>query len=298
MHKCYVILLLLLIGGCLCANYTLQLKTNNLAVYARNPVSEPLKTMLQALDGNIDSFQMNLGVYIDYPAPLFLMESNEEYQTLALGKAKIVEFSDAFYNGTEKRIYVRPLVSIQENHRKVLMHEYIHWYLEQIFYQTPLWFHEGMAVYYSRQSDFEHYVYFLQQSFFGKQSDLFRLSYNYPEKKEDWSLFYLSSSMAVRYMNEKNTEKWQKFWEQAAENKRSGMQTAFPDCFTITYNTSLYDFHKNFAKYVKHLSYQYLFWSINALLAMILPVVVIIAWRIRKKRQAALPDLPLPEDET
>jgi len=33
------------------------------------------------------------------------------------------------------------------------------------------------------------------------------------------------------------------------------------------------------------------------LLALLLPVILIIAWRIRKKRMSALPDLPLPEDD-
>jgi hypothetical protein len=29
----------------------------------------------------------------------------------------------------------------------------------------------------------------------------------------------------------------------------------------------------------------------------LIPIILIIAWRIRKKRLASLPDLPLPEDE-
>jgi hypothetical protein len=208
-----------------------------------------------------------------------------------------VEFSDAFYSGTEKRIYVKPLASIQENHRKILLHEYIHWYLEQIFTQTPLWFHEGMATHFSRQMGFEQYLFFLQESFLGKKSDLFRLSYNYPEKKEDWPLFYLSSTMAVSYLKEKKNEQWNNFWELVAQQQRKNQQTPFTEYFNRAFQTTFYDFHKGYAGYIKHLRYQYLFWSINALLALLLPVILIIAWRIRKKRMSALPDLPLPEDD-
>ena len=297
MKRQFLLFILLGVARFLFSSYPLQLKTNNLAIYAAEPLSKPLTEMLGKLDDNIDAFQMELGVYLDALAPVYLIESNRSYQTLALGKAKIVEFSDAFYSGTEKRIYVKPLASIQENHRKILLHEYIHWYLEQIFTQTPLWFHEGMATHFSRQMGFEQYLFFLQESFLGKKSDLFRLSYNYPEKKEDWPLFYLSSTMAVSYLKEKKNEQWNNFWELVAQQQRKNQQTPFTEYFNRAFQTTFYNFHKEYAGYIKHLRYQYLFWSINALLALLLPVILIIAWRIRKKRMSALPDLPLPEDD-
>ena len=297
MKRQFLLFILLGVARFLFSSYPLQLKTNNLAIYASEPLSQPLTEMLGKLDDNIDAFQMELGVYLDALAPVYLIESDRSYQTLALGKAKIVEFSDAFYSGKEKRIYVKPLASIQENHRKILLHEYIHWYLEQIFTQTPLWFHEGMATHFSQQMGFEQYLFFLQESFLGKKSDLFRLSYNYPEKKEDWPLFYLSSTMAVSYLKEKKNEQWNNFWELVAQQQRKNQQTPFTEYFNRAFQTTFYNFHKEYAGYIKHLRYQYLFWSINALLALLLPVILIIAWRIRKKRMSALPDLPLPEDD-
>ncbi|HNQ39360.1 MAG TPA: hypothetical protein PLJ90_05105 [Candidatus Cloacimonas sp.] len=297
MKRQFLLFILLGVARFLFSSYPLQLKTNNLAIYASEPLSQPLTEMLGKLDDNIDAFQMELGVYLDALAPVYLIESDRSYQTLALGKAKIVEFSDAFYSGKEKRIYVKPLASIQENHRKILLHEYIHWYLEQIFTQTPLWFHEGMATHFSQQMGFEQYLFFLQESFLGKKSDLFRLSYNYPEKKEDWALFYLSSTMAVSYLKEKKNEQWNNFWESVAQQQRKNQQTPFTEYFNRAFQTTFYNFHKEYAGYIKHLRYQYLFWSINALLALLLPVILIIAWRIRKKRLSALPDLPLPEDD-
>ena len=297
LKKQILLLILLCLAGFLFSSYSIQLKTNNLAIYASEPLSQPLTEMLWKLDDNIDAFQMEMGVYLDSLAPVYLIESNRSYQTLALGKTEIVEFSDAFYSGKEKSIYVKPLASIQENHRKVLMHEYIHWYLDNILTQTPLWFHEGMASHYSQQMGFEQYLYFLEQSFLGKVSDLYRLSYGYPKKKEDWPLFYLSSTMAVSYMQEKKKEEWNAFWELVAKEQRNNQRAPFIDSFDYAYHTTLYDFHNEFAKYTSHLRYQYLFWGINAFLAMLTPIILLIAWRIRKKRLAALPDLPLPEDD-
>lgn len=103
--------------------------------------------------------------------------------------------------------------------------------------------------------------------------------------------------MAVSYLKEKKNEQWNNFWESVAQQQRKNQQIPFTEYFNRAFQTTFYNFHKEYAGYIKHLRYQYLFWSINALLALLLPVILIIAWRIRKKRLSALPDLPLPEDD-
>ncbi|PKN71909.1 MAG: hypothetical protein CVU50_09590 [Candidatus Cloacimonetes bacterium HGW-Cloacimonetes-3] len=278
--------------------YTLRHKTNNLAIYSEAAVSGNLKNGLEGLDPRIDALQMSLGIYIDKPASIYLVKDHESYQRLSLGKAKIVEFSDAFYSGNEGRIYIRPVEEIKESFTNTLLHEYIHWYLENIFAHTPLWFHEGMAVQYSGQMGFERYVYFLQQSFFGRSSDLFRMSYSYPKKQEDWQIFYLSSSMAVRFMRENKDNEWAFFWELVSRQQKAGKKAVFSEGFSQAYRTNLYDFHLLFAAYVKRLRFQYLFWGINSLLAIFLPLVLILAHHQKRKRMALLPDLPEPVDET
>jgi len=102
----FLLFILLGVARFLFSSYPLQLKTNNLAIYASEPLSQPLTEMLGKLDDNIDAFQMELGVYLDALAPVYLIESDRSYQTLALGKAKIVEFSDAFYSGKEKKEFM------------------------------------------------------------------------------------------------------------------------------------------------------------------------------------------------
>lgn len=288
---------LLLCCSSLLADYSLQLKTTNLAVYAEKPIHPSLQKSLQRLDAKIDDLQMELGIYMDSPAPIYLVKDHASYQSLALGRAKIVEFSDAFYSGSERRIYIRPGEEVADGYFKTLLHEYIHWYLESIFAHAPLWFHEGMATHFSGQMGFERYLYYLQQSFLGRSSDLFRMSYNYPAKREDWQIFYLSSSMAVRYMSERKPRAWKRFWDTVALNRRNGQKTMFSDCFAFAYRSNLYDFHRDYSAYTKSLRYQYLFWGFNSLLALLLPFVLIIGYHIRRRKMRLLPDLPEAEDE-
>jgi hypothetical protein len=279
------------------SHYTLRLKTPNLEVYAESPINAAQSATFARVDNKIDDMQMELGIYVDRPASIYLVKDHASYQRLALGKAHIVEFSDAFYSGGEQKIYIRPQAEVVDNYIKVILHEYIHWYLETIFEHTPLWFHEGMATQYSGQMGFERYVYFLQQSFLGQHSDLFRMSYAYPAKKEDWQIFYLSSSMAVRFMRDRKPNEWKRFWDTVAANKRNGHRAVFSECFAFSYRTTMYDFHQQFATYTKSLRYQYLFWGFNSLLALLLPFVLIIGYSIRRKRMSRLPDLPEVEEE-
>lgn len=294
----FVVLLFTMLLTCkLTAAYTLQSRTGNLAIYAETPVQARLMENLVKLDERIDKLQMDLGLYTDKQAVLFLVKDHKSYQQLSLGKEKIVEFSEAFYNGSEGRIYIRPPVEMKDSFTNVVMHEYIHWYLEEFFHNTPLWFHEGMATYYSGQMGFERYLYFLQQSFIGNGSDLFRMSYKYPEKQEDWPIFYLSSSMAVRFMREKKAQEWSRFMDYASQAKHRGEKAVFSEGFAFTYRNNAYDFHRQFAAYIKKLRFQYLFWGTNSLVAISLPIVVILGYFRRRRRMAAMPELPEPIDE-
>ena len=291
------ILLLCWLSVCMFATeYPLQFKTANLALYADKKPSPQIQQTLFALDSRIDELQMQLGVYLDELAPIYLMESEKTYNELALGKAQIVEFSDAFYDGKQQCIYLRPLTVQRSDYPGILLHEYLHWYLEKLFLRAPLWFHEGMAMHFSGQMGFDKYLIFLQQSFIGRSSDLFRLSSHYPENRDDWQIFYLSSSMAIRYMSDRHAESWKRFWELVAYAHRKGEKAEFSSYFALAYNTNLYDFHLGFSAWAHKLRWQYLIWGLNAMLALLLPLIVVLGYRNRQKRRAALPDLPEPED--
>jgi hypothetical protein len=279
------------------AEYSMQLRTNNLAVYSVTPPNQEMQNTLQRLDRKIDELQSQLGVYVDERACLWLIKNDSEYSELALGKARIVEFSEAFYDGKDQRIYVRPITISKSDYPGILLHEYLHWYLEKLFKSTPLWFHEGMAMHFSGQMGFDRYLSFLRLSFVGQRSDLFRLSASYPEKQSEWEIFYLSSSMAIRYMSEHYPENWKRFWDIVAYYHRKGDKPDFSNCFITTYNISLFDFHLAFSAWSSKLRWQYLIWGLNAFLAMLLPPIVVLGFLIRRKRRNALPDLPEPEIE-
>ncbi|MCB5262030.1 MAG: hypothetical protein LHW64_02215 [Candidatus Cloacimonetes bacterium] len=253
----------------------------------------------RALSQKIADLQITLSIYPKARVKIYIVHGEQEYHKLSLGKAEIVEFSDAFYSGADRAIYIRSQDQILENYLKILVHEYIHWYLEELFISAPLWFHEGMATYFSGQMGYERYLMYLRESLINPKSDLFRIGYFYPENKADWPRFYLGSAMAVRYMQDKHQEQWGRFWNIVAAYHHQEQKVRFSEAFANAYHTSLWDFHQDFERYSKRQGYLYLIVAINSLIFAFLAILMPFAARKRRRRMRNMPDLPdLPDIST
>lgn len=253
--------------------------------------------ILDELHSRADALQRELGIYTTRSAQIYIIDDPDLYKALSLGKNSIVEFSDAFYSSAEERIYIRSREQISGSYHQVIYHEYLHWLLDQLFESAPLWFHEGMATYYSGQLGYDRYLSFIRASFWGESSDLFLLSFSYPEDQQDWDNYYLSSYFALKWMRDKNPQSWKRFWDHTAGYWRRGYRTDFISAFRVVYGQSLWSFNQTFRAYTRSLATQYLVIGINSLILAMLPAILIIAYRIRRKRRLALPDLPIPEDD-
>jgi isopentenyl phosphate kinase len=91
--------------------------------YSTQKLSPALQNISKMLDDRIGNLQMELGIYPSIKVPIYIIPNRIEYHKLSFGKEDIVEFSDAFYNAEEGRIYIRSGDQIVENYLKILMHE-------------------------------------------------------------------------------------------------------------------------------------------------------------------------------
>lgn len=299
MHRLLTFLLLLAVLLPLTAETELRFKhqgSSDYAEYYSTSSSFQSASLSKQLDEKIFALQSELGLYTSRKVQISVLNTPSEYHSLSRGKDKIVEFSDAFYSSAEQRIYIRSKQEIQESYLQVLVHEYLHWYLDQIFEETPLWFHEGMATYFAGQLGYERYLLFLQNSFWGKPGELLLPGNTYPKEQKELQSFYLSSYFAIKWMKEKNQASWKTFWDITAQSWRRGYKTEFSQSFRQAYGMEQWAFHFSFNKYTKRLSYQYLFVAINSIVLALMPFVLILAARKRRRKRALLPDLPLPEE--
>jgi len=290
--------LLFILGICSLSalEYNVVHTSEYIAYYSPEPISSSMRRIASLLDDRIADLHQNLGLYPTAKVAVYIVPDKHSYRELSIGRADIIEFSDAFYSGSEGRIYIRSGDQIEDSYTNVLMHEYIHWYVEQYFISTPLWFHEGMAVYFSGQLGYERYLVYLRESLRGKKGNLYRLSYNYPQERRDWELFYLSSAMAVRYMQNSHTENWKEFWDIVAAGHRAGGRLRFSEVFVMSYRTSVYDFTRAFEVQSRRQGYLYLFAAVNGIIFLILPVVMLVIARKRRKILNRMQDYDLPEE--
>lgn len=289
-----VLLIWAALGG---INYQFVANSRYVSLYGTSETPASTAQMRLMLDQGIDLIQMETGIYIEGGPEVFLVPNAQSYQRLSLGRDRIVEFSDAFYSSIEERVYIRSRAELGNDFVKTLIHEYTHWYLEQIFEGSTLWFHEGMAMLFARQLNMESYLWFVQQRFFGQASDLFQMSYEYPTTSTQWQIYYLTSYFAVSYLKDKKPEGWKRFWTLAAANYKANIRSSFIRSFNTAFGTSLLDFNYEFRDYSKKLSWQYLILGLNSLIFALLPFILIFVYLKRKKKMQKLPDLDYADAE-
>lgn len=270
------------------------------SIYGTKETPASTAELRAMLDAGIDLIQMETGVYLDDGPEIFIVPDRESYQRLSLGRDKVVEFSDAFYSSIEERVYIHSREQIGQDFVKVLIHEYTHWFLDHLFDGTTLWFHEGLATLYANQLSVESYLHFTQQRFFGRQSDLFQMSWEYPTQPSEWQNYYLTSYFAIRYLKDKKEQGWRRFWDAVAAGRKEGHRLMFTRVFNASFNTTLLDFNAEFRAHCQGLAWQYLILGFNSILLACLPFLLFFVARKRRRKLRSLPDLPLPvetEDE-
>ncbi|NLO43377.1 MAG: hypothetical protein GX106_00230 [Candidatus Cloacimonetes bacterium] len=284
--------------SCLCLfGFSLYYESDLIEIYSHSPLSQSEQQLGKTLDSRITEFQKNMGIYPSEKASIYIIRDEKEYRSFSLGRAQIVEHSNGFYDSKDNVIRVRAPEHVKENYVNLLLHEYIHWYIDLLFQNAPLWFHEGLATSQSQPLGYERYLIYLRESLINPSGNLFRLSYSYPQRKEDWDGFYISSTMALRFMQEQHEKQWERFWSRVAQEYWAGKKAHFSRTFSQSYGETMWDFHTRFTAHSKRQGYFYLVVLGNSLLIALLPFVMLIAAHKRRKKMKLLPDMPLINDE-
>ncbi len=299
-------LIFLILLGCLGlgaqdTTWKVAASTDYFVIYSVDGTFPGGRAFVDELEERVGLLQMDLGVYPHRKAEIRIVPDRARYQSLAKGRGAIVEFSEAFYSMRERRIYVRSIDQIPRNYGGLILHEYTHWFLDELISQAPLWLHEGMATHSGGQMGLERYYYYVRERFWGNRLDLIDFGHSYPQQQENWELYYVTSYFAVRYMREKDPAAWKGFWGIVAANNRLGQKTDFNRAFEQAYGLNLYTFNQEFAAASKRQAWIYLITGFTSLLFAVLPFLVIFARIRQKKKMKTLPDLELPappEDET
>ena len=164
----------------------------------------------------IDNFQIRVGMYTDFPLRIVVAANHEDYQNLVRDAGGVLEFSEAHYNRAQQTVYLRHPSDMKQVERLgvTMLHEYIHAYVDHYWRDAPLWFHEGMAVYFTEGVGLERSAQYALAALFGHALTLPEMN-EYPAGAASWEMFYTKSALAVQYLYTRRQERFFDLWEEA-----------------------------------------------------------------------------------
>lgn len=243
--------------------------------------------IMDHLPSLIGRFQMEIGVYPKFVAKVYLSHNQQDFQNIVATFGGITEHSNAFYSRRDSVIYIKSFVEIgtTESFYQILHHEYIHAFIDYHLHDVPLWFHEGMAVHFSRQFS-TNMVYSLGMDYLlRKTHHISTMERNYPTDQASLATFYAKSAMAVKYLHEQDKPGLSlMFRTDKSFNK------AFNRSFKKSPELFYYEFEQDFQKKII-LNAVYV---VGTMLGLIFPVIFIWGWirraTIKKKRDKSTPE--------
>ena len=275
-----LLLILSLLSPLLSIDYPelLQREENGLTFRYQQRDQQLIEQLHSLIIKDIDEFQRAIGFYPEIMGEIIIAPNMEFYQNIIAGHRGIIEFSEALYSPSEKRIYIRNPRDLKNfsRLRRIILHEYIHLFLDTQFDNIPLWFHEGMAVFFSGDLTFERELLYARDFLLGNSLNLNEMVGRYPEGRIRWNSFYAKSALAVKYLYTNHPDEFYTLWEY--NDEPADFSLAFFRAFNLTprqFSPLLEDYLKKRFRLEILLAFTGIIWGV-------LPFILLLAW-LRKR---------------
>jgi len=158
-----------------------------------------IETIKSELSDRIVSFQYAIGRFPDIELVINVAPDTKTYESWWKTNHVIFENSIGFADLNTNQIYIKNPRSLRsrEDFYSLLMHEYIHLFIYYYFHDAPLWFHEGMAHYFSSSFNFDN-LHYIRTNAFKTGFLLLRYQYQYPDNAQSISPYYFQSFLIFR----------------------------------------------------------------------------------------------------
>ncbi len=271
-----------------------EIQTENFLIVYENINPEYIKRFAKYLEKDVDTFQRKIGKYPDYKVKIIVAKNDKDYLEIIKPKKKIIEFSNAVYFPGSNTIVIKnpKFVIDYDTIHRVVLHEYIHSFVHYYFYNPPLWFNEGMAVYFSGDFGIDRELRFVYSYLLMRNPlALNQMKYDYPKNRSEWEFFYSKSALAVKYLYTKNINRFIYFWSRAHK------QGDFYKTFRLSYLMSVKTFSKEFEKYCKTHFKLMIVLASSTVLWGLMPILLIIIFIKKKLKYRKIYKTEVIEDE-
>jgi len=149
----------------------------NITIQSNKP--EFAENLAQNLSEKIFEFHKKIGKYPNMNVNILIAENRKEFQIWTGKNTGIIEHSQAFYDGSTDTIYIRNLKEIKniEKLKRTLLHEYIHAFNRHYWKNLPLWFNEGMSVFFAGELNLNRELNFSKDYILGNTRTLQQMKY-------------------------------------------------------------------------------------------------------------------------
>lgn len=253
-------------------------KFDNIHIFAEESQKKLAETISFQLNNNISNFQKSIGAYDDNLVQIIIAKDGAEYHSWTQKSSTIIEFSSAFYNNKNRTIFLKNPSNLRSLNtiNRVLLHEYIHHFINLHIKNPPLWFNEGMAVYFSGDLGINREFNFIKNYLLGNSRELEMMIYGYPQNRVEWESFYAKSALAIKYLASKRSQSFFNFWNYVFES--GNFNSAFIKSFSFTPK----DFSALFEEYARSHFHAEIFMASSGIIWGLMPLILIIGV-IRKK---------------
>ncbi|MCD4651037.1 MAG: hypothetical protein K8S56_04535 [Candidatus Cloacimonetes bacterium] len=269
---------LLLTAYIFCGAQPLEITDDSITIHFDTGHERFVRHILPLFKNDRLDFLNRLGVYPEIPVQINIAPNRNTYREWTAQPGGIIEYSSGFYHPSSGTIYLSPPDGLKsvENIRRIILHEYIHHFVNYLFPDAPLWFHEGMAQYYSEGVGYFRLFGFAKDYFLGNTQSLRNMRKHYPQHKVQWFPFYVKSALAVHYMASQFPRRYNSLWDRA----RVGQ--SFEPAFIRAYMMPIASFEAGFESYLKKRVRIQMLFSASSIIWGFLPFLLLIAWTRKK----------------
>jgi len=225
-------------------------------------------------------FQSDMNRFPDIKVFINIAPDARAYDEWIASRPIVFENSLGFTDLTTSNIYIRhpAFLGSHRNLIRLLLHEYIHLFIDYHWADAPLWFHEGMAIFFTEKVSLNRLYNFSINNAFHRDYLLVRYAHRYPENRANIEPFYFQAALIMRKIVEEHRQELINLF------KLSASHPIFDDTFRMAFRVSQEDFLASFESEIQNLFRLNLYKGILLLTWLAFPILLIIA-KIKKNQK-------------
>ena len=195
----------------------------------------------------IVKFQFDVKSFPDIEVTINIAPDKATYREWTNDKEVVFENSNGFADLRNNQIYINNPRYLGDNKSliRLLLHEYIHLFINYHWKDAPLWFHEGMAMYFTGSISINHIFRFTTNNALHSNYLLTKYAYEYPKNRAEIEPYYFQAALLIKKIVDDDKQRLYNLFEISTQ------YSTFNSAFEVAFKENHEDFLTSFEDYTK-----------------------------------------------